>query len=207
MTLRRIALDGLGSEWRGLTVGEAIARQRRALPDLARWHDAGHEIRQAWQLEAAAGDGEDVATVAGASVLLLLSILARGLREYPYAEFDLDPSYFSPGDVHLVSLRRWALEWEAWDVGAWLEWLGRRWCIERHLHVALRKLRADNRDTFRIRPMDGELTVVDVPPVVFTSPRVAKAVQILRDLGLIILADDWWKLSETGRAALEECRG
>jgi len=205
--VREVTLTGLDNAWSSLSVREAIARLREELPAVERWSDDEHEIRRAWKVAQLAADNGTPAEVAGESALLLLSLLVRGLRDYPYQEFDLDPAYFSPGDVHLVTLLRWAQEWEEWSLHAWLEWIGRRWCLERHLHVALRKLRAENRDTFRIRPLDGDLAVVEVPPVVFTSPRVTRAEQIVRDLGLIQPADDWWQLSDDGHQALEACRG
>lgn len=204
--LRRIVADELGPEWKELTVGAAVERVRQSLPELRDWAAPEHEIKRMWNLEALARQGESIADVARESTMLLLSLLARGLRDYPYQEFDLDPAYFSAGDVHLVTLRRWAKEWEPWPFQDWVAWLGRRWCIERHLHVALRKLRGETRDTFRVRPLDGSYAVVEVPPVVFTSPRVTRAEQILRDLALLVAKDDWYELSEAGRAALEECR-
>lgn len=204
--LRDIVVNEFGSGWQGLSVGQAVERVRALLPALHNWSTSEHEIRRAWRVEALARQGESISAVARESTLLLLSLLARGLREYPYQEFDLDPAYFSAGDIHLVTLRRWAAEWENWPVGEWVAWLGRRWCVERHLHVALRKLRGENRDTFRIRPLDGSFAVVEVPPVVFTLPRVTRAEQILRDLGLLVAKDDWYELSDLGLAALEECR-
>ena len=75
---------------------------------------------------------------------------ARGFRGYPYREFELDPAYFSAEDIHLATLRRRAADWKDWGIGDWIAWLGRRWCIERHLHVALRKLCTENQDTFRM---------------------------------------------------------
>ena len=204
--LRRAITDEFGAEWAGLTVGGAVERVRKSLPALDDWAAPEHEIRRMWTLEALAREGESTADVARESLMLLLSLLARGLRDYPYQEFELDPAYFSPSDVHLVTLRRWASEWEVWPFEDWVAWLGRRWCIERHLHVALRKLRGENRDTFRVRPLDGTFAVVEVPPVVFTTPRVTRAEQILRDLGLLVAKEDWYELSDAGQAALEECR-
>ncbi len=204
--LRSIVITELGAEWQGLTVGGAVERVRDSLPSVSDWSSSEHEIPRTWNLEEVARKGESIPRVARESTMLLLSLLARGLRDYPYQEFDLDPAYFSAGDIHLVTLRRLAGEWEHWALGDWVAWLGRRWCIERHLHVALRKLRGESRDTFRIRPLDGSLSVVEVPPVVFTSPRVTRAEQISRDLGLLSAKDDWYELSAEGHAALEECR-
>ena len=204
--LRNIVVAELGDEWNGLTVYMAVDRLRASLPGRRQWSSTGHEIRRAWTLCRLAREGGSIASVARESTMLLLILLARGFRGYPYREFELDPACFSAEDIHLVTLRRRAADWKDWGIGDWIAWLGRRWCIERHLHVALRKLRTENQDTFRIRPLDGSLAVVEVPPVVFTSPRVTRAEQILRDLGLLVATDNWYQLSEAGRLALEDCR-
>lgn len=65
-----------------------------------------------------------------------------------------------------------------------------QWGVARHLRVALRKLRGERRDTFRIRPLEGELRVVEAPAPVFTQPRVSRAQQVLRDLGLVEYDDE-----------------
>lgn len=204
--LRNLVLSALGVDWSGLTVAGAVDRVRGALPSVSDWSSNEHEIRRAWAMEQLARKGESPATVARESTLLLLSLLARGIHEHPYEDFDLEPAYFSSEDIHLVALRRWSAEWESWSLGDWVAWLGHRWCIERHLRVALRKLRGESRDTFRIRPLDNTFAVVEVPPVVFTSPRMRCAEQILRDLGLLVARDDWYELSDAGRAVLEEHR-
>src|SRR5207249_4576752 len=69
-------------------------------------------------------------------------------------------------------------------------WLAVNWGIQRHLTVALRKLRGERRDTFRIRPLEQELRVIEVPPPAPTLPRIRKALQILRDLDLTDLDRD-----------------
>ncbi|MEZ4226811.1 MAG: hypothetical protein R3B13_38070 [Polyangiaceae bacterium] len=210
--LSELLLSSVDKSWRGLTVAQATERLQARLPPRTNWWEENHEIDRAWRVASLARgepDEDAIRAVAAEAILLLLTLLARGLRENPYAEFDLDPSYFSPQEIHLLTLRRWSLEWAEWPLSDWFAWLGSRWTIERHLHVALRKLRADNRDTFRIRPLDSELTLVEIPPVVFTSPRVTRAQQILRDLGLVVPNDDgdWYRLTDSGQAELEACRG
>jgi hypothetical protein len=82
-----------------------------------------------------------------------------------------------------------------------------QWGVARHLRVALRKLRGERRDTFRIRPLEGELRVVEAPEPVFTQPRVSRAQQILRDLGLVAYDDEGvLVLTDRGRTELEACR-
>ena len=91
-------------------------------------------------------------------------------------------------------------------VDEWVKWLAVHWGVQRHLRVALRKLRGERRDTFRIRPLEQELRVIEVPPPAATVPRLGKAFQILRDLGLTGFDDDGWPvLTAMGRQELEAC--
>ncbi|WP_437802521.1 hypothetical protein [Sorangium sp. So ce693] len=187
---------------------DEIAQVRGELPPLANWTAAEHELQLGWELLDLGLEDDQLGEVAEKSIEILLALLARGVDEYPYADFELDPEYFDPQEVHLLSLRQASrTTWAAMSLGAWIRWLAVHWCVGRHLRVALRKLRAERRDTFRIRPLEGELRVVEAPAPTFTLPRVTRAVQILRDLDLIDLEDDGLVLTERGRAALEVCRG
>ena len=204
--LQDLVMTELGSQWTGLTVEAAVERLRDSLPPLSDWSATSHEIQRTWKLHASAHNHESSSEVAREAAMILLSLLARGLSEDPYKDFAIDPGYFSSEDIHLSSLQQEAVRWLKWNIEDWIAWLGREWGIDRHLHVALRKLRYESRDTFRIRPLDESLTLVEVPDVAFTSPRIACASQILSDLGLVIQRGSWYELSDSGRAELEACR-
>jgi hypothetical protein len=138
----------------------------------------------------------------------MLALLARNPQQDPYSVFDEDPTSAADQDINLRSFAHWSVDWSGQTVSAWADWLTTRWGVLRHIQVALKKLRTENRDTFRIRPLDGELRVVEVPKVVFTSPRLARAQQILFDLDLIRMTNDgWWTLTKLGRTSLEESVG
>ncbi|WP_438002341.1 hypothetical protein WMF26_24815 [Sorangium sp. So ce185] len=189
-------------------LADEIAHVRGELPPLANWSAPEHELDRGWRLAGLGLEDDQLENVAVESLQILLALLARGVDEYPYADFELDPEYFDPQEVHLLSLRQASrTTWAAMSLGEWIRWLSVHWCVGRHLRVALRKLRAERRDTFRIRPLEGELRVVEAPAPTFTLPRVTRAVQILRDLDLIDLEADGLVLTERGRAALEVCRG
>jgi hypothetical protein len=125
----------------------------------------------------------------------------------PYGEFDFDPDYFGAQELHLLSFgRAWRSIWADLTLEQWVKWLSVNWGIQRHLGVALRKLRGEQRDTFRIRPLEQELRVVEVPPPASTIPRLGKAFQILRDLGLTSPDDDGWPhVTADGTKELEAC--
>jgi hypothetical protein len=188
---------------------EVVAEVRAALPPLESWLQSDHELQRGWRLQTLRLDDDKLEAAAEESVEILLALLARGVDEYPYADFELDPEYFDPQEIHLLSLRHaWRTTWAGMNVGEWVRWLSVHWCIGRHLRVALRKLRGERRDTFRIRPLERELRVVEAPPPTYTIPRVGRTVQILRDLGLIDFDEEQAVfLTDRGRVELEACRG
>ena len=186
-----------------------VTRERGTLPALADWQHEGHELQVAWRLQSLSlKDDTNLEEIARESILILLALLARGVDEYPYGDFDLDPEYFDPREVHLLSLRHASKhDWVGLTVEQWIRWVAVQWGVTRHLRVALRKLRGERRDTFRIRPLEGELRVVEAPEPVFTQPRVSRAQQILRDLRLIEYDDEGsMVLTDRGRTELKACR-
>ncbi|WHZ19079.1 MAG: hypothetical protein OJF55_001228 [Rhodanobacteraceae bacterium] len=201
-------LAPLGADLK-LPLDALVTRVRGALPALADWHHEEHELQRGWRLQnLPLNDDASLEKIAHESVAIILSLLARGVDEYPYGDFDLDPEYFDPREVHLLSLRyAWQNEWIGLTVEDWIRWAAVKWGVARHLRVALRKLRGERRDTFRIRPLEGELRVVEVPEPVFTQPRIGRAQQIMRDLGLVDYDDEGIiVLTERGRTELEACR-
>ena len=192
----------------GLPLAALLDEVRTELPALTDWSNPSHELQRGWRLQALKLDDDRLDEVARESVAILTALLARGTDEYPYADFALDPEYFDPGEIHLLSFRQaFRNEWSAMRVAEWVRWLAVHWGVGRHLRVALRKLRGEQRDAFRIRPLEGELRVVEVPPPTYTVPRVERCVQILRDLGLVNEDTDRnVSLTALGRVELEACR-
>lgn len=192
-----------------LSLDALVARVRGELPALADWQHENHELQRGWRLQnLPLNDDTKLEEIAQESIAILLALLARGVDEYPYGDFELDPEYFDPREVHLLSLRHASrAEWAGLTVEGWVRWLAVQWGVARHLRVALRKLRGERRDTFRIRPLEGELRVVEAPAPVFTQPRVSRVQQILRDLGLVEYDDEGvMALTDRGRTELEACR-
>lgn len=190
-------------------VADVVAELQSSLPALSAWQNDSHEIQRGWKILELGTEDAALTPLVQESVYLLLSLLARGLDENPYAEFEFDPDYFDPREIHLLSFKH-ALQstWSDMTIEEWVRWLAVHWGVQRHLNVALRKLRGERRDTFRIRPLEQELRVIEVPPPAATVPRLGKAFQILRDLDLTDLdADGWPILTNSGRLELEACLG
>lgn len=200
-------LSSLGADLK-MPLNVLVTRVRGELPALTDWLESGHELQRGWRLQGLRLDDARLEDVAKESVAIILALVARGVDEYPYGDFELDAEYFDPREIHLLSLRHASKgDWAELTVEGWIRWIAVQWCVARHLRIALRKLRGERRDTFRIRPLEGELRVVEAPVPVLTSPRVSKAVQILRDLGLIVYDDEGVViLTDRGHAELEACR-
>jgi hypothetical protein len=206
-----IAVGLLSSAGGGLKrpLSEVVADVRANLPALTDWMNPQHELQRGWRILSLGLGDDQVEQVASESITILLTLLARGLNEYPYSDFQLDAENFDPREVHLLSLRQLSQrDWATMNFEEWIRWLSIHWGIERHLRVALRKLRGERRDTFRIQPRDGELRVIEVPKPTYTSPRVNQSIQILQDLGLVGTSGTGsLVLTPRGQQELEVCRG
>ena len=182
---------------------DVVSELETHLPAMSAWRDDAHEMQRGWRILEAGTDDSKVLVEEGVKVLL--SLLARGISDDAYSEFEFEPDYFDSRELHLLSFgQAWRSRWADMTIEEWVRWLVVNWGVQRHLGVALRKLRAERRDTFRIRPLEQELRVIEVPPPAATVPRLGMALQILRDLDLTDLDEDGWPtLTTAGRRELE----
>jgi hypothetical protein len=103
--------------------------------------------------------------------------------------------------INLASLQRFSGDtWTSLNGGEWVEWLAANWGIRTHLRVALRKLRHQTQDSFRIVPLDDGLHVREAPVAKWSSSRLTQALRFLYDLGALDAPTD----IENGSYALTE---
>jgi hypothetical protein len=198
----------------GLASGETFAshveRARRELPPFSQWDDDGHEMQAAWHvLDAARERSADTTTALRGAVRVLLALVARGVERDPYDGCTFEVGYFDRYPINLRSvLARATSTWSAMSLEQVLHAFT-TWTIETHFRVALQKLAASPpRDTFKVRPFDGELRVVDAPGPSFTIPRIQRAVGMLQDLALVVNDEAGEpKLTPLGETLLGEIRG
>jgi hypothetical protein len=200
-----VCAELLPRKGRDRLVVDTVSELKSSLPPIEAWQDERHEMQRGWRILETEIDNDTLPALLDHSTQVLLSLLARSADANPYREFDFDPDYFAARELHLVSFgSAWETTWANMTVEEWVRWLAVHWGIQRHLSVALRKLRGEQRDTFRIRPLEHELRVVEIPPPAATIPRLGKAFQVLRDLNLTRPDEDGWPhLTSAGRVVME----
>lgn len=195
-----------------MTFPAAVERARSSLPEIGDWENENHEMMLGWKLTKIIDHSVGHASPAEAlqtaiEILLALAAREKGAR----AEYDLFPNVaqLESYPINLTSMRVNARQqWRELSLGELLGWLVTHWGLDVHLRVALRKLQAEGRDTFRLKPTDEGLRLIGHIQPAFTSPRITQALQILRDLGALGVDENTRgrHLTATGRGLLEYCR-
>jgi hypothetical protein len=192
------------------TFSSRVACARSELPALNEWNADGHEMQAAWRILDAARERPPVVTAAmEEAVRVLLALIARGAEGDPYEGCTFDVGYFDRYPINLRSvMARAASSWAPMTLERVVHTFT-TWTIETHFRVAMQKLAASPaRDTFKVKPFDGELRVVDAPGPSFTIPRIQRAISMLQDLDLVVNDDAGNPhLTSLGEAILGEIRG
>lgn len=198
---------------RSSPVTDIFAAWAATLPPLPQLGDAGHELQELEELEAAQKK-RDVDGVVRHALRLLGALVARGPDTLDYRPFILEPRFLQTYPLNLHSLgARAAGEWQALSGREWLEWLAGHWLLDAHMRVAMRKLRYQAQDSFRIVPGDDGFRVREdgIPQAQLASPRLKSAFTFLYDLDLLEQASDEdetsYRLTRRGEALLEASVG
>lgn len=186
---------------------DALQRTRATAPSLAAWADEDHEVQIGWNLADLGSklNGEPPRVVS-AALDLILALSARVESDGTgYAGFVHHHNYLAFYPINLDSFHSNVRNsWRNKSLHELLGWPSKDWGVSAHFRVALRKLRFESRDTFKIKPTDEGLEVIDAPIPAFSNPRLVQATQILQDLGALEMALEGLVVSERGKQLLEE---
>lgn len=184
----------------GTSFAEITEVRKASQPLHSNWQSPDHELGLAEDLLEAQKQN-DCSAVVSLSIKLLTSLIARQTSGSPYGRFEISDGFFEMYRINLASLQRFSGDtWTSLNGGEWVEWLAANWGIRTHLRVALRKLRHQTQDSFRIVPLDDGLHVREAPVAKWSSSRLTQALRFLYDLGALDAPTD----IENGSYALTE---
>ena len=154
-------------------------------PALTEWEDPSHEIQLAAALQSDATSHPDIGLQLCRTFRALALLSARtNEAEPPYGALPIASDELLDSPINLQSIQARFRTWQSMSLQQVAEDLF-AWCMNTHLRVALRKLRQGGQSTFRFRPTERGLQLVDIPEPAATTPRFRQAVQILRDIGAL----------------------
>lgn len=191
--------------------GDAVRRTASELLPPELWGEPEHEVQLGWKihnLTRAEDAPRQRREVLRTSVKILLALAARDQGLDANEPVGLPPHYLTQYPVNLLNFERHARDgWRSMPLRELLGWLATQWGVGAHLRVALRKLRYETRDTFKIKPTDQGLVVTEAPIPSFTSPRLRQSLQILYDLRAVDMNPETggMLLTDFGSRMLEEC--
>lgn len=183
------------------------------MPPLELWEEAAHEVQLGWQVHNLTRAGDTIGRreeVVRICFGILLAPAARG----PDAAGEPSPYGLSPYHLKQYPINLHVFEhhaggdWGHQPVREVLELIAARWGVDAHLRVALRKLRGDAHDTFKIVPTEQGHTVTESALPGFTAPRLRQALQVLYDLRAVDLDPEagGMTITDFGSRMLQECR-
>ncbi|MBU0910666.1 MAG: hypothetical protein KJ717_13955, partial [Proteobacteria bacterium] len=188
-------------------VGHAKREADSWLPPLDDWGNDSHEIQLAFQIETLCRDKhahDKHAAILLACLKALVALQCRHEIGDGYGDFVFPPNYLQAYPINLQTFNHHSSNtWDTLSMREWIGWLAKSWGINTHFMVALRKLRGQSQSTFRIRPSDQGLEMVEAPQAVFTTPRFRQAVRILKDIGALVRTGEVWAPSELGKRFME----
>ena len=188
----------------------AVQEMKLRMPDLKDWENPRHEFFLTRTASENCQKAPYDKTLANA-VESLLILAARDIGESePYGRLIFPDGYFGNYPVNLYEFRQNCEQtWSGLNLGNFIGWVAQRWCMETHLRVALRKLRWNGLNTFKLQPMETGLQVTDAPGPTFTTPRFRQGLRMLRDLGAVIPMGDEgaYELTHLGRRLMGEIVG
>ena len=112
-----VALLPSSGGFRERSLADVVHELRSSLPAISDWSNPDHELQRGWKLLKLGADHASLEPLVDQGLHILLSLLARGIDDDPYAGFEFEPDYFDPRHVHLWSFRQmWQSTWAEMSV-------------------------------------------------------------------------------------------
>jgi hypothetical protein len=188
--------------------GQLVEKLAKSAPRITAWQRAGHEHALCAELLEGWENGADTGLLLSQTIQILALLAGRDDPETPaYGPLVISRDAILDYPINLETFRMRNSQWRELRLDACVAELA-QWCLNTHLHVALRKMRQTGRSTFHFHPGEqGLVPAGDVPPPAHTTPRFRQSVQILRDIGALrrntVRTDRPTYVSPEGRALLE----
>jgi hypothetical protein len=183
-------LDGLGLTFDvDCKFSELVNKSDEWLAEYKVWENSNHEISLSESIISLCREkksAENRKKIVEAALKIIIALVRREESKKGYSSILFPGNYLKVYPININSLLHLAeAHWANMKLNELLIWLFSVWGIDTHLRVALRKLNGQSQSTFRIKPTDNGLEVIDLPPAVHTSPRFNQAIQILKDIALL----------------------
>lgn len=184
-----------------------INRNVKTLPSFNDWVDVDHEIQL---MESVVRDtskksltDNDLKSITTNSLRVLSAVLGRDENQSAYKYIEFRPDYLQLYPVNLLSVQKDLNKLKNTKIKEGIFRFTLKNCLEAHLHVAMRKLRQQGKNTSRFEITENGINIKSIPVATHTSPRFNQSLQILNDLGLLQNKDNVVRASEKGKAFLE----
>lgn len=157
------------------------------MPELKDWGNELHEIQRAEKIiqlsEKKSISKDDLHYITLSSVLILSALHGRRENQEGYSTNIFPHAYFLRYPINLDRFLDTAKNSGVHtSTKNFLKTIGKDWCLEAHIKVALRKLRQQSQSTFRFRPTEIGVELIGESTPVYSSPRFRQAMRILEDL-------------------------
>lgn len=174
------------------------------------WDEDAHEINQLHECVTNIAQGERGVERFAELIRVLAMLWQRGAEDaatHAYCQMAFSGDELAASPINLSSFHDRGHRWHALPLNQVLQDLV-AWCMNTHLTVALRKLRQTGQSTFRFRPTELGLQLVDqIPMPAATTPRIKQVLHILLDLGALQRVNEdvgyGMRLTNLGRQCME----
>jgi len=190
------------------TFAELVQYAQSTLPSISEWQNDKHELKCVIDIENISKEDnkkEELIKITRKSAWVLVCLAYRlSSIEDPYEHFEFPKGYYDYYPINLSSFKQNAENiWMKQTTEKWFVWVLKKWIVEGHISVALRKLRYQSESTFKIRPEEDEYEIVETVLPGFTNPRFVQTRQVLIDLGIFkVSSDGYIQLTELGNSLI-----